>query len=36
MRRTGVKIGSDARSIELADNRFEGFAQEVVDLRTGG
>jgi hypothetical protein len=32
-RRTGVRIAPDARAIVLADNRFEGFATEVVDQR---
>jgi hypothetical protein len=35
MRRTGVRVSSEARSITLADNRFEGFATEVADLRSG-
>ena len=32
-RRTGLKIAAEARSIVVADNRFEGFASEVSDLR---
>lgn len=36
MHRTGLKVSADAGAIELADNRIEGFAIEVVDLRSGG
>ncbi len=32
-RRTGLRIARDARSIVVTDNRFEGFAANVVDLR---
>ncbi len=32
-RRAGVRIGREARAIILADNRFEGFAAEVLDQR---
>jgi hypothetical protein len=32
-RRTGLRIAADARSIVVTDNRFEGFAADVVDLR---
>src|SRR5262249_26871008 len=32
-KRTGLRIAADAGSIALADNRFEGFATEVYDLR---
>jgi hypothetical protein len=32
-RRTGLQIAREARAISIADNRFEGFAAEVVDLR---
>lgn len=35
MRRTGIRIGTDARSINLAENQIEGFAREVEDLRAG-
>ena len=35
MRRTGVRVSAEAGAVELADNRFEGFATEVVDLRSG-
>src|SRR5262245_13257626 len=31
--RTGIRIAPEARAIVLADNRFEGFATEVVDQR---
>jgi len=34
-RRTGLRIAADARSIVVTDNRFEGFAADVVDLRSG-
>jgi hypothetical protein len=33
MRRTGLRIAPEARAIDLSDNRFEGFAREVLDLR---
>jgi len=33
--RTGLRISAEARDITLVDNRFEGFASEVVDLRQG-
>jgi hypothetical protein len=36
MRRTGIRIAPKAGAIDLADNRFEGFAHEVVDSRTAG
>ena len=32
-RRTGLRIAAEARAIVVADNRFEGFASEVSDLR---
>jgi hypothetical protein len=32
-RRTGLRIAAEARSIVVADNRVEGFASEVSDLR---
>lgn len=32
-RRTGVRIAPEARAIVLADNRFEGFATELLDRR---
>ena len=32
-KRVGIRIGADADQITLADNRIQGFAQEVVDLR---
>jgi hypothetical protein len=32
-RRTGLRISPGAGAIVLADNRFEGFAAEVVDRR---
>jgi Right handed beta helix region len=34
MRRSGVRIAAESGAIELADNHFEGFAQEIVDLRS--
>jgi Right handed beta helix region len=34
VRRCGLKIAKDVGAIELADNHFEGFASDVVDLRT--
>ncbi|MCC7423414.1 MAG: right-handed parallel beta-helix repeat-containing protein [Planctomycetaceae bacterium] len=34
MQRVGVKIGSETKDITLADNRIEGFATEVSDMRT--
>lgn len=36
MRRTGLRVSAEARGIDVADNRFEGFATEVVDLRSSG
>ena len=33
-RRAGVRIASEARAIILADNRFAGFATDVMDLRS--
>ena len=33
MQRTGVRIGKDARKIELQKNKIEGFAVEVSDQR---
>jgi hypothetical protein len=33
MQRVGVRIAAGTREIRLADNRFEGFAVEVADLR---
>jgi parallel beta-helix repeat protein len=33
LRRVGVRIGADARDVELLDNRIEGFAVAVQDLR---
>ena len=33
LRRCGLKIAKDVGAIELADNRFEGFASDVLDLR---
>ena len=33
MRRTGLRIAPEALAIDLSDNRFEGFAREVLDLR---
>jgi hypothetical protein len=32
-RRVGIRIGKDAGEITLADNRIEGFAETVLDLR---
>ena len=32
-KRTGLKISPEARKIEVAENRFEGFAADVVDQR---
>jgi hypothetical protein len=29
----GIRIGTEAEQITLADNRIEGFAEGVVDLR---
>ena len=34
MKRTGVRIGAEARQIDLKKNRFEGFAVAVDDRRT--
>jgi Right handed beta helix region len=36
MRRTGVRISAESGAIELANNHFEGFSQEVADLRSHG
>lgn len=33
MERTGIRIGADAGKVELAGNRFAGFARNVVDQR---
>ena len=33
-RRTGLRIAAEARAIAVADNRFEGFASDVADLRS--
>jgi parallel beta-helix repeat protein len=33
MRRTGIKIGPETRDIQLIDNRIDGFAVPVADLR---
>lgn len=33
MQRIGVRIGEHAGSVELTDNRFEGFASDVIDQR---
>ena len=33
MQRTAVRIGAEAGSVELTDNRIEGFASDVVDHR---
>jgi hypothetical protein len=35
MRRTGLRIAAESGAIDLADNHFEGFAQEIVDRRSG-
>jgi hypothetical protein len=34
--RIGLRVGHDAGAIELSGNRFEGFARDVVDLRSSG
>lgn len=34
LKRVGIRIGAEAEMITLAGNRIQGFAQEVVDLRT--
>ncbi len=34
--RIGIRIGSQTRSVVLSDNRTQGFARPVVDLREGG
>jgi hypothetical protein len=31
--RIGIRIGAETKQIDLADNRIEGFAQAVADLR---
>jgi hypothetical protein len=33
MQRIGVRIGPEVGSVAMTDNRFEGFAVEVADLR---
>lgn len=33
MNRTGIRIGLDVGQVELADNRLDGFSQEMIDLR---
>jgi hypothetical protein len=32
--RIGIRLGAETKNIELAENRFQGFATEVRDLRT--
>lgn len=34
-KRVGIRIGAEAEQITLTDNRIEGFAQMIVDLRKG-
>jgi nitrous oxidase accessory protein NosD len=36
LNRVGIRIGPDTEQITLADNRIEGFAEKVVDLRKKG
>jgi hypothetical protein len=36
MSRIGIRIGKDTRDIQLADNRIEGFAIDISDLRCQG
>jgi hypothetical protein len=35
LRRTGIRIGAQARHVTLCDNRIEGFARAVADLARG-
>jgi Right handed beta helix region len=35
VRRMGLRIATGVGSIQLADNHFEGFSREIVDLRAG-
>jgi hypothetical protein len=36
LKRVGIRIGPDTEQITLADNRIEGFAEKVLDLRKKG
>jgi hypothetical protein len=36
LRRCGLRLGPQVGAVDLADNHFEGFAREVVDLRSRG
>jgi hypothetical protein len=35
VRRMGLRIATGVGSVQLADNHFEGFSREIVDLRSG-